>query len=523
MTVVPILPDNAPFTSAQRSWLNGFFAGLLSADASTAAGAAAPQPAVPETAEEFPWHDPALPLDERLKLAEDKPRPRRLMAAMAQLDCGQCGYLCQTYAEALASGTEARLSLCVPGGKETSRALQRLIGETTASASSVTAQAATPAIAPQHSASPGYARDRPVDAEFLLRRRLNRDGSDKTTNHIDFDLNGSNLGYAVGDSFGLFASNDPALVDAVIAAIGAEPDFPIVDRSLRDALIGDMSLGSVPDAFFHLISYLTGGERRTKAKALAAGEDPDGDAATLDVLAAIEKFRGIRPDPEAFVEALEPLQPRLYSIASSPKADSRRISLTVDTVRYPIGGRMRLGVASTFLGERIAPGERVKAYIKRANDFALPADNATPIIMIGPGTGIAPFRAFLRERQATGATGKTWLFFGHRSRAHDFLYQEEIENLLKGGTLSRLDLAFSRDQADKIYVQHRIRENAAELWSWLDAGAHVYVCGDAKRMARDVDAMLQSVVAEQGCMDGARAKDYLARLTKDGRYQRDVY
>jgi sulfite reductase (NADPH) flavoprotein alpha-component len=309
----------------------------------------------------------------------------------------------------------------------------------------------------------------------------------------------------------------------VIAAIGAEPDFPIVDRPLRQVLISDMSLGAVPDALFHLISYLTGGDRRNKAKALAASADPDGDAATLDVLAAVEKFRGIRPDPEAFVEALEPLLPRLYSIASSPKVDAGRISLTVDAVRYPIGDRTRLGVASTLLGERIPAGANIKAFIQRAADFALPQDGARPIIMIGPGTGVAPFRAFLRERHAVGAAGKSWLFFGHRCREHNFFYEEEFAQMRKAGTLTRLDLAFSRDQAEKVYVQHRMRENAAELWSWLDAGAHVYVCGDAKRMARDVDQDLQSIVAEHGGMAPPAAKAYVTGLAKEGRYQRDVY
>lgn len=520
MTSIPQLPDSAPFTPMQRAWLNGFFAGLLGDDK---AGAQA-QPIAPATAtaEDFPWHDPTLTMDERLKLAEGRPQPRLLMAAMAQLDCGQCGYQCQTYAEALASGAETKLSLCIPGGKDTSRALKRLMGDAPLVMPASSLVSAAPA-EPRGTHAPVGSREHPVDIEFLSRRRLNRDGSEKSTNHIDLNLNGAKIEYAVGDSLGLYPSNDPALVDAITAAIGAEPDFPIVDRPLRQVLISDMSLGAVPDALYHLISYLTGGDRRNKARALAAGADPDGDADTLDVLAAVEKFRGIRPDPEAFIEALEPLLPRLYSIASSPKVDAGRISLTVDAVRYPIRGRTRLGVASTFLGERIETGASVKAFIQRAADFALPADGARPIIMIGPGTGIAPFRAFLHERQAVGATGKAWLFFGHRSRANDFFYEEEIEGLRKAGTLTRLDLAFSRDQADKVYVQHRMRENAAELWSWLDAGAHVYVCGDAKRMARDVDQELQSIVAEHGRMAPPAAKAFVAGLAKDGRYQRDVY
>src|SRR5205823_10632836 len=207
---------------------------------------------------------------------------------------------------------------------------------------------------------PGYSREHPAEAAFLSRTRLNKAGSEKETWHVEFDLTGSGIEYAVGDAFGIFPSNDPALVDAAIAALDAPPDFPIGGRTLRDVLIDGVSLGAAPDMLFQLFSYITGGERRQKAKALAAGEDPDGDAATLDVLAGIQKFSGVRPDPEALVEALDPLQPRLYSIASSPKVDPKRMALCVDAVRYPINGRARLGVASTFLAERVAPGGKIR-------------------------------------------------------------------------------------------------------------------------------------------------------------------
>ena len=207
--------------------------------------------------------------------------------------------------------------------------------------------------------------------------------------------------------FGIYPINDPGLVDAVIAALGAPPDFPIGGRTLRETLSDGVSLSPAPDMLFQLISFLTGGDRRKTAKALASGQDPDGDAARLDVLAALQKFDGIRPDPEAFVEALDPLQPRVYSISSSPKMNAGRVSLTVDAVRYEINKRVRLGVASTFLAGRIEPGERVRVYVQKAQHFALPADPNKPIIMIGPGTGIAPFRAFLQERLATNAPGRT--------------------------------------------------------------------------------------------------------------------
>ena len=211
-------------------------------------------------------------------------------------------------------------------------------------------------------------------------------------------------------------------------------------------LIDGVSLSPAPDMLFQLFSYITGGERRQKAKALAAGEDPDGDAATLDVLAAIEKFPGVRPDPEAFIEALDPLQPRLYSISSSPKVEAgpRRAHRRCRALRRS-SERTRLGVASTFLAERVAPGDKISVYVQKAHAFGLPADPAVPIIMIGPGTGIAPFRAFLHERMATKAPGRNWLFFGHQRSDYDFFYEDELAGMKAAGVLTRLSLAWSRD------------------------------------------------------------------------------
>jgi sulfite reductase (NADPH) flavoprotein alpha-component len=362
-----------------------------------------------------PWHDQTLPLAERMKLAEGRPLRRRMMAAMGQQDCGQCGYNCEQYADALFEKKEPRLNLCVPGGKETARMLKQLyeeIGSEGAARPAAAAADTTPA--PKGEA--GRSRDNPVEAIFVSRTLLNKPGSEKETWHIEFDLGECGLDYNVGDAFGIYPTNDPGLVDAVLKALDAPPDFPIGGRLLRDVLTDGVSLSPAPDMLFQLYSYITGGERRKKAKALAAGEDPDGDAATLDVLAAIEKFSGVRPDPEAFVEALDPLQPRLYSISSSPKVNIGRVSLTVDTVRYEIGKRKRLGVASTFLAERVKPGDRIRVYVQKAHAFGLPADPSVPIIMIGPGTGVAPFRAFLQERMVTKAPGRNWLFFGHQRR-----------------------------------------------------------------------------------------------------------
>jgi sulfite reductase (NADPH) flavoprotein alpha-component len=530
------IPESAPFTLEQRTWLNGLFAGLYGLEASITPlstaeaaklipglidGAAAPPPAEAEGDDGAPWHDPAMPLSERLKLAEGKPLPRRLMAAMGQQDCGQCGYNCKDYADALFAKSEKRLNLCVPGGKETARMLKQLYQEL----EDAPATAAPPAVEakPALASAPGRSRDNPVYGTFLSRRRLNKPGSEKETWHIDIDLAATDLDYAVGDCFGIFPANDPALVTAVLAALDAPPDFPIADRTLRDVLTDGVALSPAPDMLFQLISYLTGGERKQKARRLAAGEDPDGDAATLDVLAALQKFPGVRPDPEAFIEAVDPLQPRLYSISSSPKTNPARISLTVDSVRYQIDKRTRLGVCSTFLGGRIAPGDKVRVYVQKAQHFALPDDSGKPIIMIGPGTGIAPFRAFLHERQATKAPGRNWLFFGHQRSNYDFFYEDELVAMRSAGLLTRLTLAWSRDSEEKIYVQHRMREVGRDVWSWLNDGAHIYVCGDALRMAKDVEAALVDIIAQHGGCSPAEAVKFLAELKAKGRYQADVY
>jgi sulfite reductase (NADPH) flavoprotein alpha-component len=527
--VADFLPDNAPFTPDQRAWLNGLFAGLTALDDGSikalspdeSAGLMA-LPASIENDDEAPWHDQTLSLADRMKLAEGKPLPNRMMAAMAQQDCGQCGYDCKNYSAAIFQGKEARLNLCVPGGKETARMLTMLYLELDGAPVGLAAvPAAAATVVPE--APPGFSRDNPAKGVFLSRRRLNKPGSEKETWHVEIGLPETGIDYQVGDSFGIQPTNDPALVDAVLAMLGAPGDFPIGGRSLRDVLIDGVSLGAAPDMLFQLFSYITGGERRQRAKALAAGDDPDGDAATLDVLAAIQKFSGIRPDPEAFVEALDPLQPRLYSIASSPKADPKRVALCIDTVRYAIEGRTRLGVASTFVADRIKPGDRVKIYVQKAKHFGLPADPSIPIIMIGPGTGIAPFRAFLQERMASKAPGRNWLLFGHQRSDYDFFYEQELAATKAARVLTRLTLAWSRDSAQKIYVQDRMREVGRDLWAWLAEGAYVYVCGDAKRMAKDVERALIDVVANFGVRSANEAVAFVAELKKSGRYQQDVY
>lgn len=526
-----LVPETAPFTEEQRSWLNGFFAGMISLDSvvtplSAEQGAAVMKSAGDADDGEAPWHDQTIPIADRMKLAEGRPLRRRMMAAMAQQDCGQCGYNCNDYSEAIAAKAEARLNLCVPGGKETARMLKQLHEElesVPAPSSAPKVDAVASPVPAKSAGEPGRSRDNPVEAVFLSRRLLNKTGSERETWHLEFDLSGPGLDYVVGDSFGVFASNDLGLVDQIIAMLGVSHETYINGKKLRDVLREDVSLSPAPDTLFELMSFITGGSMREKARALTAGDDPDGDAANLDVMATLQKFSSVRPHPEAFIEALEPLQPRLYSISSSHNATPGRLSLTVDTVRYVIGKRKRLGVASTYFAERIKPGDKLKVYVQKAHGFGLPQDPNTPVIMIGPGTGIAPFRAFLHDRQATKASGRNWLFFGHQRSDCDFFYADELNAMKSSGHLTRLSLAWSRDTGEKFYVQDRMREVGRDLWSWLAGGAHLYVCGDAKRMAKDVERALVDIAAQFGARTADEAVAFVADLKKKGRYQQDVY
>jgi sulfite reductase (NADPH) flavoprotein alpha-component len=534
---IELIPETAPFSAEQRSWLNGFLAGLISLDGSGVTPLSAEQGAVvmKEAASghdgddgESPWHDQTMPMAERMKLAESRPLRRRMMAAMAQQDCGQCGYNCHDYSEVLANRKETRLNLCVPGGKETMRMLKSLheeLDQAPAAPVQHSSQASPKTLDPitSNGVAPGRSRDNPVMAAFLSKRLLNKNGSEKETWHLEFDLEESGLDYVVGDSFGVFAKNDLGLVDQIIATLGASHMTEVRGQPLRDVLRDDMSLSPAPDTLFELLSFISGGAVRERARALAQRQDPDGDAANLDVLATLQKFPGIRPHPEAFVEALEPLQPRLYSISSSHNATPGRVSLTVDSVRYVIGKRKRFGLASTFFADRLSAGDKVPVYIQKAHGFALPADPGVPMIMIGPGTGIAPFRAFLHDRKTAHAPGRNWLFFGHQRSDCDFFYADELNAMKSSGFLTRLSLAWSRDASEKFYVQDRMRELGRELWSWLADGAHVYVCGDGKRMAKDVERALVDIVAEFGARTTDEAVAFVATLKKNGRYQQDVY
>jgi len=378
-----------------------------------------------------------------------------------------------------------------------------------------------------------YTKDNPLPAKLLENRVLNKDGSSKDTRHLVVDIAGSGLTYKVGDSLGVYGSNRPQLVEEIIELLGATGNEPVTPArltatlSLREALTTKLALAGPTKKILETLAAKAtdSGEKARLAALLAPGADEVretflGQREYIDLL---EEFPGVRLTPQEFVDHLRRLMPRLYSIASSPVLYPGQVHLTVAPVRYESNGRRRYGVCSTFLSDRVTRRKTPIPVFVAESHFGLPEDPAKDIIMVGPGTGVAPFRAFVQERVATKAPGRNWLFFGDQHEATDYLYGDEWKRYLADGQMARVDLAFSRDQAKKIYVQDRMRENAAELWAWLKGGAYFYVCGDAHRMAKDVDAVLLEVVMQHGGLEAAAAVEFVKQLKKDRRYQRDVY
>jgi sulfite reductase (NADPH) flavoprotein alpha-component len=380
---------------------------------------------------------------------------------------------------------------------------------------------------PDATESTGPSREQPFPARLKSQHLLTAPGSGKDVRHFTLDLAGSDLRYQVGDALGVWPSNCPDLVDAVLGALGCRghEEVPLPEGGcapFRDALLGTFELTRIPKPLLQLYATRTGDPQLAKLTAPNVNGDLTEYLRGRDVLDLLQAHPEARPEPADFVRLLRRLQPRLYSISSSPRVTPNEVHLTVSIVRYESQGRARKGVASTFLAERCEPGVRVPIYVHENPAFRPPAPDR-PLIMVGPGTGIAPFRGFLLDRRATGAQGKNWLFFGDRNAATDFLYREEIETFQRDGSLHRLDLAWSRDRDAKVYVQQRMLESASTLWSWLEEGACFYVCGDASRMAKDVDAALHQVIQQAGARTPDQAAQYVDHLRATGRYCRDVY
>jgi sulfite reductase (NADPH) flavoprotein alpha-component len=384
--------------------------------------------------------------------------------------------------------------------------------------------------APPKSAAPRtpWTRSNPFPGKLVVNRRLSGPESEKDTRHFEIDLTGWGLRFEVGDSLAVYPMNDPELVEEIIRVLGAKGDEPVpaakTQKAFREALLRDYSITQPTPKFLKAIR-----ERANSSTLLkdllqpARKEDLDRYLWGMEVIDFLNEHPSAKFSPEEFVPLLTKLQPRLYSVASSLRVFPDWVHFIVDVVRYESHGRVRKGVCSSFLAER-ADNVPVPVYPSSAKHFHLPENPNTPIIMIGPGTGIAPFRAFLQDRQAVGAKGKNWLFFGAQRERCDYAYKDDFEHFKRDGLLTRLDCAWSRDQAHKIYVQHRILENAPEIWKWIDSeGAQFFVCGDARQMAKDVDAALRKIVQEQGGKSVDDANAYVEQLKTAKRYKRDVY
>jgi sulfite reductase (NADPH) flavoprotein alpha-component len=371
-----------------------------------------------------------------------------------------------------------------------------------------------------------YSKQNPFPARLLTNRKLTADHSGKETRHYEISLAGSGLTYEVGDALGVYPTNCPGVVDDLLRALNCDGEEAVVtpdgrEAPLRNALLRHYDITKIPAP---LLKHVAEHSSDKTLRDLMVPEAKDALKHYLygrEIIDLLADFPSVAFTPAEFVGHLRKLAPRLYSISSSVKAFPEQVHLTVASVRYEAFGRQRKGVCSTFLADRATAA--IPVFVQVSHGFRLPRSGETPIIMVGPGTGVAPFRAFLHDRRASAALGRNWLFFGEQRSATDFFYREELGEMQEQGYLAKLTTAFSRDQAEKIYVQHRMIEHGAELWSWLQDGAHFYVCGDGSRMAKDVDAALHALIEKHGALSPEAAAAYVKQLKADKRYQRDVY
>ncbi len=381
---------------------------------------------------------------------------------------------------------------------------------------------------PTAGAASQYSKQNPLAAEFSLSQKITGRDSAKDVRHIEIDLGESGLTYQVGDALGVWFENDANLVAELVAALSLTGEEKVklkVDGSaqvltLTDALTTQLEITQTAPSFIEFWAKISGDKALT---AIAADKNTAREYAGEHQIIDVVNAAKTEIDAQFFIEALRKITPRLYSIASAQAEVEEEVHLTVGVVSYDANGETRTGGASGFLTERLEEGQKVRVFVEHNDNFRLPQSDDTPVIMIGPGTGVAPFRAFMQEREAREASGDNWMFFGDQTFTQDFLYQVEWQNYLKSGLLTRMDVAFSRDQAQKVYVQDRLKEQASEVFAWLERGAHLYICGDANRMAKDVHQTLNEIIQEHGKLSAEQAEDYLKSLRSNKRYQKDVY
>lgn len=580
---IPFLPDNAPFTPEQRAWLNGFLAGIFSTAEAPSSKAAPPlriavlfatqsgtserlakklvkelkhMGHAPELASLDTYSPASLaeqtyalvlastygegdPPDGAQAFAESMfllsaPRLDNLRYAFFALGDNSYEHFCKFGADLDArfyalGGT--RLCDRVDSGVDVDAPFEQWMSTVCSSLSATSTASSSAQSAPESTSSAKlhtHSRDNPYLAEVIDKRPLTQDVSSKLTVHVGISLAGSGVHYEAGDACGIIAQNDPAVVEEILFRTNFSPNHIVTlpkigTTTLHEALTHHLHPSRLTRNTVQ--AYAALGDCCKLQHLLSAEAHRELDAYIYDrgLIDLIEDCPGLLTSPAQLIGVLPKLSTRLYSISSSPTFHNGELHATVAVVRYRSHNRDRGGVCSTMLSDRTPLGARVPIYIQANRKFRLPADSTAPIIMIGPGTGIAPFRSFLHERRALGATGRNWLFFGERSASTDFLYRDELEAMRNDGHLTRLDTAFSRDQEHKVYVQDRMIEFGAEFWKWLNDGASIYVCGDASRMAKDVDRALHRLVQEYGQKDPEAAQEFVHELQEQKRYHRDVY
>lgn len=579
---LPYIPEDAPFSGDQRAWLGGFLAGLHSR---AAMGGATPVAVAEATVQARPLNilfgTQTGNAEEVANEAATLARARGFAPRVEELDAVSPEQLAQmehvivvvsTYGEgempdnaglfweALSAATAPRLEAlkyAVLGLGDTSyddfcqaaklidMRLEQLgakrLGERVdcdvdyeevatgwLKTTLPTADSATAPIAPVPSAKltkSGWSRKTPYVASVCDNRILSGANSAKEIRHIAFDLGDSGMSYEAGDALGVLPVNSPDLVAAILGRLGVGGDHAIAghDAPLSELLTTKFEIATPSRELIKALAPLAGDDEFSHVVRNGDKEALDAWLWGRDLLDLLELNPALPLDPDELVSWLKPLQHRAYSISSSPRAHPGEVHLTVAAVRWTYNRRPHRGVCSTFLADHVPEGGQAGIFMSPNKAFRVPQDDSVPMIMVGPGTGVAPFRAFLEERRERGARGANWLFFGDQHRKSDFIYEDEISAMSASGLLTRLDLAFSRDQQEKVYVQTRMQENGKDLFAMLEEGGHFYVCGDASRMARDVDATLHKIIETQGGMTPEAATDYVNRLKREKRYLRDVY
>jgi sulfite reductase (NADPH) flavoprotein alpha-component len=544
---VPYIPENAPFSAEQRAYLNGFLAGLFSRAPAAAGPVEALTPLtilfgsqtgnaenLAKRAAKLASGFAATVYDMAQYPRENLKSEKNLLIITSTYGDGDPPDNAKALWEFLASSSapavkDLRYSVLALGdsnyakfcecGKNFDRRLKELGAVRVHNRVDTDVEFESPFVAWIDGALKAFnnpktlnSRTNPHPAPLFTNRKLNAPSSSKDTRHFELRLEGSTLEYDVGDALGVYPSNCPELVEELLQVLGHSKD-----DALRNSLANDYEITKIPQPLLKAVAERSSDPLLTTLTAPGVNGELTKFLWGRDIIDLLRAHPSVKFSSTEFLGFLKKLQPRLYSISSSLKAHPGEVHLTVSVVRYTSLERARKGVCSTFLAERVT--DHAKVFVHKAKHFRLPPDPGTPVIMVGPGTGIAPFRSFLEERRAIGAKGKSWLFFGDQHADSDFLYRDELQTMVKEGTLTRMDTAFSRDQSEKIYVQHRMLEHAKDIYAWLQNGAHFYVCGDASRMAKDVHQALHTIIEKAGGNPG----EYITSLQKSARYQRDVY